>query len=679
MEIKQIPISLVTPSPMNPRKTFDEEELRELAENIEKQGLLQPITVRPTLDTVNGPDTGEAPAPGKFEIVCGERRFRAVSMLKAKEDALNVEKAAAHRKKSDRFQTIAAIVREMTDEEAFDAMITENLQRKDVDPIEEAFAFGQLVEKGKTPEEIAARFGKSIRFVTERIKLNTLIPELMLAVKDEKMPIVAAQIICKLDEDEQKKYYSNYSNNYQGFTKSSAQSFVDNLFMTLEKSLWYQSDNQEDESFTGGCDCECSQCPFNTTNHGCLFYEMKREDAGRCTNRDKFRAKTIAFMLYEIERQSERMVKVGEPLDFGKTVIAIKTDDYEGEESKSFKKQVTELLTAKGYEVVNPDKIFRSKCYYSNDDERTIEMIKTGEVYRVISLFNYTSTTIDEQFWYVKKNVTTADGDEAPANGVPANVTMILDSLKAKTDYLPTSFTIECAKTMAEHSTATNEPLTELEKKMFCLLVIQSNFKLRKQFDLGAASYRDEEYKLIKKNPDIFNQCVRAWLQSKVTLGNNPELRQAEPLLDELGALWCPEEYQKAKDKVQAKYDKDVAKITKQLADLGYGIDGKPLVVNEDVPPVKTTSAPAFELFQSMKAKHPDAVVLFRVGDFYEAYHEDAETLGEICGLNVSWVIEQPSVKMSGFVHHAIDTYLPKLIRAGKRVAICEQLESPKK
>ena len=64
----------------------------------------------------------------------------------------------------NRFSDIPAIIREMDDEEAFEAMITENLQRKDVDPIEEAFAFGQLIERGKSAEEVADRFGKSIRF-----------------------------------------------------------------------------------------------------------------------------------------------------------------------------------------------------------------------------------------------------------------------------------------------------------------------------------------------------------------------------------------------------------------------------------------------------------------------------------------------------------------------------------
>ncbi len=81
--------------------------------------------------------------------------------LKAKEDEANVAKNQSPSKKSrKKFQTISCIVREMTDDEAFEAMITENLQRKDVDPIEEAFAFAQLAEKGRTLEDIALKIGK---------------------------------------------------------------------------------------------------------------------------------------------------------------------------------------------------------------------------------------------------------------------------------------------------------------------------------------------------------------------------------------------------------------------------------------------------------------------------------------------------------------------------------------
>ncbi len=130
MEIKQIPLSLVTPSPMNPRKTFDEGELQELADNIEKQGLLQPITVRPIKDkTQFAVVDGNADFHPQYEIICGERRYRAFRILSDKWSEMDC--VAPHGKTYNRFSEISAIVREMNDDEAFDAMITENLQRKD--------------------------------------------------------------------------------------------------------------------------------------------------------------------------------------------------------------------------------------------------------------------------------------------------------------------------------------------------------------------------------------------------------------------------------------------------------------------------------------------------------------------------------------------------------------------
>lgn len=81
-----------------------------------------------------------------------------------------------------------------------------------------------------------------------------------------------------------------------------------------------------------------------------------------------------------------------------------------------------------------------------------------------------------------------------------------------------------------------------------------------------------------------------------------------------------------------------------------------------------------------MKKKHPDAVLLFRVGDFYETFSDDAVEASRILGITLTRRANgaAQSVELAGFPHHALDTYLPKLVRAGKRVAICEQLEDPK-
>ncbi len=91
---------------------------------------------------------------------------------------------------------------------------------------------------------------------------------------------------------------------------------------------------------------------------------------------------------------------------------------------------------------------------------------------------------------------------------------------------------------------------------------------------------------------------------------------------------------------------------------------------------------PMMKQFFSLKAKHPDALMLFRCGDFYETYCDDAVEASKILGITLTRRNnggETGSAAMAGFPHHALDTYLPKLIRAGKRVAICDQLEDPKK
>ena len=94
----------------------------------------------------------------------------------------------------------------------------------------------------------------------------------------------------------------------------------------------------------------------------------------------------------------------------------------------------------------------------------------------------------------------------------------------------------------------------------------------------------------------------------------------------------------------------------------------------------KIVETPLMKQYAAMKAKHPDAILLFRVGDFYETFSDDAIAASEILGITLTRRANGSAqyVELAGFPHHALDTYLPKLVRAGKRVAICEQLEDPK-
>ena len=670
MEIRQIPLSLVSPSPMNPRKTFDEDAIRELADNIEKQGLLQPITVRPIADKKQFVVVdGVADFYPEYEIICGERRYRAMSLLSDRWAAMDVvaPKGATY----NRFAEIAAIVREMDDEEAFDAMITENLQRKDVDPMEEAFAFSQLIKKGKSVEDVALRFGKSIRFIQDRVKLNNLIPELMVAVKDDRMSISAAMIISKLSNDEQAKYAGQFRNNSQGYSKSTADSFTQSLFLKIENSLWYKSDDQADESFAGGCGVSCSECSFNTANHGCLFWDMKSKDVDRCTNRDKFQSKTFAYMQAEVEKLSDRLVKKGEKLEFGKTVIAVNgVQSWWSDESKKTRQQLLDQF--KEYEIVDPFITFRSPVYYAVDDERTIKFLEDGEAYRVLQLMDNTATPmVKHSVWYVRSKDT---GVNVDANGTPYQVNEILSQIKSNEYSLKSSLKVAGAEALNE-CTPSAESLTEQERGLLITCMLNNNFSLAEKvgvtMNISTDPTKLQSY--IKQHPEKWAQMMRVWMFQQIH-GVHANLRCAESMLDELGEKNCPELYKSKIDKATAKYNKTRAKDEKKLKELGYDLEGKPLskTIHIELP----QNADLQQQYKDMKAKHPDSILLFRVGDFYECIQDDAVKVSELLSITLTG---GKKYKLAGFPHHALDSYLPRLIRAGVRVAICEELEKPKK
>src|SRR4030066_666644 len=94
----------------------------------------------------------------------------------------------------------------------------------------------------------------------------------------------------------------------------------------------------------------------------------------------------------------------------------------------------------------------------------------------------------------------------------------------------------------------------------------------------------------------------------------------------------------------------------------------------------KYVETPLMKQYYNVKSKHPDAILLFRVGDFYETFGTDAIKASEILGITLTRRANGSAsfVELAGFPYHALDTYLPRLVRAGQRVAICEQLEDPK-
>ena len=571
MEYKEIPLGMVKPSPMNPRKTFDDEAVKELAANIERQGLLQPITVRPCeYEDFADESTGEVVSiPIGYEIVCGERRYRAFALLKSREDAQGSQ---------GRFQSIPTFVREMSDEDAFEAMITENLQRQDVDPMEEAFAFGQLIGKGKTAEELALKFGKSIRFIQDRCKLNALIPELKVAVKDGKMGIAAAMLISKLDDDTQMKYYSAYSNNYQGFNRDTAESFVKSLFMSIDNAPWYQSDNQADEDFEGGCGCRCSECKLNTANHGCLFWEMKTEDAGRCTDRNKFYQKHVAFLLSMLGGYGDKLIKAGSPLETGKVVIA-DDDEYCTASTKELKKVAYNAIRANGYEVVKAGEIFEGKCYYT--DERLERKKEQGKVYCCLRLFSYDRVQLAEEWRYFKGG----SGEDAATSSTPASSQQSADAMKLvqKRNRAKEIATEEITAKSRELATDLGEAkrkgeISDAEQLAFDIIIFTlCGSKMLKRY--GYDSYgKPSERKyidIIRQNQADRPMWMREFIRNIISSADITYNRLYQFCADAVLSEWMPKQYQEMVHDISVKLDKKLVKIDERLKELGYDSNGK--------------------------------------------------------------------------------------------------------
>lgn len=205
LQVTDVEMSLIRISPKNYRKTIDENSINELAENIRQFGLINPITVRPVgISDYLDEETGEIISTGDgYEIVCGERRFRACKLLYDEECKANEILSAKKKKKLDKYRTIPCVIREMEDEEAFDAMMTENLMREDVDPFEESYAFIEMMKQGKSIEDLALKFGKSVSFIRKRLVLNELIDEIKQMVQADKLSLSVAMYVSRFTKEQQ--------------------------------------------------------------------------------------------------------------------------------------------------------------------------------------------------------------------------------------------------------------------------------------------------------------------------------------------------------------------------------------------------------------------------------------------------------------------------------------------
>jgi ParB family transcriptional regulator, chromosome partitioning protein len=165
---KEIPVSAITPNPRQPRRTFDEDALEELAESIKEVGLLQPVVVR-------------AAGPGQYELIMGERRWRAAQRAGLDE--------------------IGAIVKQTQDNELLRDALIENLHRQQLDPLEEAAAYQQLLDDfGATHEQLAQKVGRSRPHISNTLRLLNLPPRVQKRVAAGLLSAGHARALLGLDD-----------------------------------------------------------------------------------------------------------------------------------------------------------------------------------------------------------------------------------------------------------------------------------------------------------------------------------------------------------------------------------------------------------------------------------------------------------------------------------------------
>lgn len=541
-EVKKIEFTEIFPSPMNPRKTFDEEAICELADSIKQHGLLQPITVRPK--------------DKAYEIIMGERRFRAWQENCRLDPKFPRE--------------IPCIVRAMTDEEALDAMITENLQRKDVDPIEEAFAFGQLHAHGKTIEEIALRFGKSARFITERIKLDKLLPELKQWVTKGWMNIGAAMHICKLTEDEQQSFVNQYTKEEVGddtdpITKQDAMDFTNDLFMTIERADW-------DKDFEGSCGTTCAKCPFNNSNAGCLFYEMRvKESDATCTNRERWDTKRHSWLLNMVEENAEVLVKYGEDLETGKTVVVAEPSQYYQERNPEYE-PLLERIKEMGFEVVSKDDYFERYSFYREDDERLQEKLDNNELYRCLVVeAGWRGTEIHIRYYQFKKQGTEQSSDEV-------NAMQLVNEYRENQRKSTTALESKLRGILGdmEPTELSTEPLSQTESLVLMTLILRKcSYKYRTKLNIASTySPNPQVLDYAKGHAEQVHQICRDFIREELASAGveyNTDLQVCQSMLLQ---EWAKEKTEEMSTDNALRLAKKQAKIEEQLTALGYNTDG---------------------------------------------------------------------------------------------------------
>ena len=288
-----ISIHKIELSTTNPRKVFDPKALEELSESIKEHGILQPILVRPYVD--------EKSSWQDYQLVCGERRYRAAILAGLEE--------------------VPVSIRVLTDDEAFELQIIENLERKDVHPLDEADAFKKMLDSKKyTIADISAKMAKPESFIVQRLKLVDLIESVREDFLRGHLGIGHAILISRCDEFKQKDIFDNAQPYKEGIpdygtVKELKESIEDDSYL-LTQAKFSLSDTKLNDT------CACDVCPKRSGANPVLFADMQDD---RCFDINCFDAKNQAFIEQEVARIINEGIAVHIISGYGKISELVET------------------------------------------------------------------------------------------------------------------------------------------------------------------------------------------------------------------------------------------------------------------------------------------------------------------------------------------------------------------
>lgn len=513
-QIQNLKVDSIHPSGLNPRKFFDPASMAELSNNIKVLGILQPITVRPKGDG--------------YEIICGERRWRAAQMAE--------------------LETIPTIVRDLTDDEAMDVAITENLQRKDIDPFEEADAFRYLLDKKQTFDDIAARFGKSTVFVRGRVKLLDLINPLRALYNEKAIPVSHCLELSKFSAELQTKIYEEHyqkESHYSSWHNHSMRQLRNNLDSNFFEKLKGASFNTAD----------CKQCPNNTA--ACGLFEDER--GVLCSDKECYKRKTIEHRVAKIHEYYEKAPEI--------ILFSYYTNGSLNEAVyKQLKEDGIPYYSDNQYYIKwSKDKPKKAK---DQTDEEFAEEVKEYEEYQaqiekeIAEGKLFRARRIDDNSFGEKVVVYLRDGKKAPAESSPEMKIKELQGKDSRNAELAIEKSIElCRALFGDIGVEDGKELSDLERGI--AIYLMSGYAEQRNM---LKSSVDETLTLLKNiTPEQCADICRYFIKNKLsTYGHGIDSR----LWIEFAREHFPEQVAEIEDKQQKIYEKRKAGIDARIEEL---------------------------------------------------------------------------------------------------------------